>query len=62
MSWPLPAAGTRADHYDVYLVNLGSGRGGFTAPDREIASTPQDDASSHIILDSRLAPGDRIAA
>ena len=62
MSWPLPATGPRADHYDLYLVNLGPGRSGFTAPEREIAATPQDDASSHILVDGRLEPAQLEAA
>src|SRR5207249_392907 len=56
LSWPLPAAGPREDAYDIYLVGLGADRGGIVIPDREIAATPQDDASSHILVDGRLDP------
>ncbi|HEV8374684.1 MAG TPA: hypothetical protein VGR38_00450 [Candidatus Polarisedimenticolia bacterium] len=54
LGWPSPASGPQGDRYDVYLVNLGPGRQGLTVPDRDIPSTPQDDAFSHILLDSRL--------
>jgi hypothetical protein len=56
MGWPLPVPGSRASQYDVYLVNLGAGRGGFTALDREIPGTPADDASSHILIDAKSDP------
>ena len=62
MSWPLPVADPRSDHYDVYLVSLGPARGGFTAPDREIPATPRDDASSHIVVDGRMDPAQLEAA
>lgn len=62
MSWPLPVADPRSDHYDVYLVSLGPGRGGFTALDREIPATPRDDASSHIVVDGRMDPARMEAA
>jgi hypothetical protein len=61
LSWPLPAPGTRSDSYDLYLASLGSVRGGLTVPDREITATPQDDASSHILVDSRIDP-DRVGS
>jgi hypothetical protein len=62
LSWPLPLAGPRADTYDIYLVSLGPGRDGFTAPDQEIGETSQDDASSHILVDGRLDPARTEAA
>jgi len=52
--WPLPVASSRSNPYDIYLANLGSGRDGLAVPDREIPATPQDDASSHIVIDSGL--------
>ena len=54
LGWPAPASGPRGDRYDIYLVSLGAGRQGLTVPDRDIPSTPQDDAFSHILLDSHL--------
>ena len=62
MSWPLPASDPRSDHYDVYLVNLGPGRGGFTVLDREIAATYRSDAPSHIVVDGRMDPSQMEAA
>ncbi len=62
LSWPLPVAGPRMDQYDLYLVNLGPGRSGFTVLDREIATTPQNDVSSHILIDSRMDPAQTEAA
>ena len=54
LGWPAPASGVRGGRYDVYLVDLGAARRGFTISDRENASTPQDDASSHVVLDAAL--------
>ena len=62
LSWPLPVGGPRMDSYDIYLVSLGAGRGGFTVLDREISTTPQDDASSHILVDGRADPAQMEAA
>ncbi len=61
LTWPLPAAGPRSDRYDVFLARLGRGGHGFAVPDREIPSTPQEDASSYIVLDSGLE-GSRLSA
>ncbi len=52
LGWPAPASGV--GRYDIYLVDLGESRDGFTISDRDIASTPQDDASSHLVLDAGL--------
>ena len=54
LGWPAPASGIRAGRYDVYLVELGASRDGFTVSDRDITSTPQDDAFSHLVLDAGL--------
>ena len=62
LSWPLPIAGPRMDQYDLYLVSLGPGRGGLTVLDREIAATPQNDVSSHILIDGRMEPEQTEAA
>jgi hypothetical protein len=56
LSWPLPESGPREDAYDIYVVSLGPDLNGLTVLDREIASTPQDDAFSHILVDGRLEP------
>ena len=54
LGWPALASGPRGERYDIYLVNLGGSRQGFTVSDREIPSTPRDDSLSHIILDVHL--------
>ena len=54
LGWPAPASRIQGEPYDVYLVNLGEGRQGFTPVERENLSTRQDDAFSHMVLDSRL--------
>jgi hypothetical protein len=61
LGWPAPASGIRGGRYDVYLVDLGELRHGFTISDRDIASTPQDDAYSHVVLDASLE-GDALTA
>jgi hypothetical protein len=54
LGWPSLASGPRGERYDIYLVNLGGTRQGFTVSDREVPSTPRDDSLSHIILDVHL--------
>jgi hypothetical protein len=54
LGWPSLPSGPRGGRYDIYLVNLGGARQGFTVSDRDIPSTPRDDSLSHIILDVHL--------
>ncbi len=54
LGWPSLASGPRGERYDIYLVNLGGTRQGFTVSDRDIPSTLRDDSLSHIILDVHL--------
>ncbi len=54
LSWPLPEPDPRSDRYDVYLVNLGPGRAGYTVLDRELSAESPDAAPSHIVVDGRM--------
>jgi len=54
LGYPAPSSDNRGQRYDVYLLNLGGGRQGFTVSDRDTPSTPREDSFSHMVLDTRM--------